>query len=108
MFFGVLLSLHLGLENSYNSIHPHVGFDLGEGWSLGAYYNSEYALSTYIANSIDLNDSFSIDLGLVTGYDEPIQPMIKLNYKNIFIVPATESLGSTKNVGLVAGVEWRY
>jgi hypothetical protein len=109
VFFGILLSAHLGFEQSYNSIHPHVGIALSDAWSIGAYYNSEYRVSTYIVNTLSLSDNSSIDIGLVTGYEfAELQPMIKFNYKRIFIAPAAETLDSHTNVGLVVGLEWRY
>ena len=109
MFFGILLSAHLGFEDSYNSIHPHVGIALSDAWSIGAYYNSEYRVSTYIANSITLSDDASLELGLVTGYKfAELQPMIKFNYKHIFIKPTAETFDSHTNVGLVVGLEWRH
>lgn len=109
MFLGILLSSHLGFTHDYNAVHPHIGTYISDSWLVGAYYNSERRVSAYIANEIDLSNSFKVEIGLVTGYStSPLQPMVKLNYKNLFVVPATEHIDSQSNVGLVVGLEWRY
>lgn len=109
LFYGILLSAHLGFEHDYNSFNPYIGAALTDSLSVGAYYNSEERLSTFIATEVSLSSDFDIELGLVTGYSSiPIQPMAKLNYKRIFITPAVETRDSKiENFGLVVGVDWR-
>ena len=41
------LSLHLGLQNDYNEIHPHIRY-IEQGYMAGAYYNSVEDVSTYV------------------------------------------------------------
>jgi hypothetical protein len=110
IFYGILLSTHLGFTNSYNAIHPHAGVYLNEAnnISIGAYYNSTENISTYAAYRYDFSDNINAEFGLVTGYPmAPIQPMIKVNYKQFFIAPAGEKIGEEINTGIVLGLEWR-
>lgn len=109
MFIGLLISAHLGFVGSYNSIHPHVGAYLNKHLSIGAYYNSEEKISAYLAYRAELSKRSNIELGLVTGYDSyDVVPMIKFNYNNIYIAPATERDGDNTNIGVIVGLEWRY
>ena len=41
------LSMHVGLEGNYNSVHPHARCTT-DNWVTGAYYNSEKNMSYYI------------------------------------------------------------
>lgn len=91
------LSLHVGLTKDYNQVHP--GIDCG---SFGAYYNSDRKISLFVSH--DLTDH--IEVGLVTGYDYPIIPMVRFHYGNLFITPAYET--STQSLGLVVGTEVRF
>jgi hypothetical protein len=109
MFFGLLISAHLGFAKSYNDIHPHIGVYLNKDFFVGAYYNSEERISAYIAYKLDIFKQLNLELGVVTGYDSyEVVPMLKLNYNNIFIAPATESVNGKTNLGLVVGLEWRH
>ena len=110
LFFGLLLTSHLGLSGSYNGFNPYVGVALTDSLSVGAYYNSESTLSTFVSTEITLSESSSIEAGLVTGYsDTPLQPMVKFNYKRFYVAPVSETLTpSIKNVGLAVGIDWRY
>ena len=47
----VALSLHVGLENNYNNIHPHARCTIDSIIS-GAYYNSEERISYYVGKKI--------------------------------------------------------
>lgn len=115
IFYGLLLSAHLGLEKDYNWFHPHVGAYLDDQykWTAGAYYNSESEISTYVAYTFDISDTKYIDVGLVTGYsDADVKPMVKFNYNQMFVLPTIEEIksdnGTRRNVGAVIGIEWRY
>ena len=95
--------------------HPYIGVYLDDQykWTAGAYYNSESELSTYIAYTFDISDTKYIDVGLVTGYSfADVTPMIKFNYNQFFISPTVEKIksggGTRQNIGVVAGIEWRY
>ena len=99
--FLLALSLHIGLDNEYNSIHPHARCTIDDN-ILGAYYNSEYNVSSYIGKFFDYKDT-TIEYGLVTGYSgSDIAPMIRLKKDNFFVAPAYEVTG---NIGIVIGVE---
>ena len=106
IFKGIALSMHMGLSDSYNSVHPHIGIEQ-DGFIAGAYYNSEYKISTYAGYKFDLGYNSTVELGAVTGYSSgDILPMLKYNYKQFFISPAYEPL--TDNVGAVVGIDWRF
>ena len=92
-------SLHLGLEEDYNSYHPHVRCQKNELIS-GIYYNSEDRISSYIGI-----EHSGFELGLVTGYTySDLIPMLRYKQKNWFVAPALEFNGSK---GLVIGLEFK-
>lgn len=106
-FYGILFSLHLGYEADYNEIHPYYGLHLNDNIAIGAYYNSEEKLSTYIAYMTEY-----MELGLVTGYTTgDVVPMVKFNYNNFFFAPSVETIrsrdGVTHTSGFVLGYDWR-
>lgn len=116
LFYGLLLSTHLGLEADYNSIHPHIGVYLDDEKiiSSGVYYNSESEISTYVAYRYDFTYDLNAEIGMVTGYTGmAVKPMIKFNYDNYFVSPTVETIlkdgkAIRHNGGLVVGVEWRH
>ena len=96
-------SLHLGFEDNYNKVHPHIRYNHND-FIAGAYYNSESTISTYIGKRWEYND-FGIEAGAVTGYsDAEITPYIRGTYKNLFIAPAQER----GTVGVVIGYEFKW
>ena len=98
----VAVSMHVGLEDNYNSIHPHARCTLDDT-ILGTYYNSEYNLSSYVGKIYNYNN-LEIEYGLVTGYTgTPIAPMLRVKKDNFFIAPAYEVTG---NIGIVLGLEF--
>ena len=98
----VAVSMHVGLEDNYNSIHPHARCTLDDT-ILGIYYNSEYNISSYVGKIYNYNN-LEIEYGLVTGYTGiPIAPMLRIKKDNFFIAPAYEVTG---NVGVVVGLEF--
>ena len=99
----IALSLHVGLEGDYNAVHPHARCTI-DNTILGAYYNSEYSLSSYVGKVYNYNN-LEIEYGLVTGYTgSNIAPMLRIKKDNFFIAPAYEVEG---NVGVVVGFEFR-
>ena len=91
------ISMHLGLENDYNNLHPHARCSI-DNTIAGVYYNSEDNISTYIGMKYD-----NIELGIVTGYESnDILPMIRYVNNGFFISPAYETNG---NYGVVIGIE---
>ena len=91
-------SLHLGLENKYNNLHPHARCQV-DSFISGVYYNSEENISAYVGMTHN-----GWEVGLVTGYTySDVVPMIRYKKDNWFITPAVESGG---NKGIVIGLEF--
>jgi hypothetical protein len=99
----IALSLHLGLNHAYNNIHPHIRCEHLPQVT-GLFYNSERNLSAYIAHTITIANT-QLELGLVTGYDRPVVPLIRLTYKDFYITPALET--DTHSIGVVIGIEFK-
>ena len=92
------ISLHVGLEGNYNSIHPHARCQK-DALISGVYYNSEDNVSAYVGLE---NNGF--ELGLVTGYTyADVVPMLRYKKDKLFIAPAIEKSGRK---GLVVGIEF--
>ena len=99
----VALSMHVGLDNNYNSIHPHARCTV-DNTIVGIYYNSEYNISSYIGK-IHKYKSLEIEYGLVTGYSGmDIAPMFRVEKDGFFIAPSYETEGNT---GIVLGIEFK-
>lgn len=96
IFFAV--SMHFGLEGDYNNIHPHARCDL-QSYMFGTYYNSEERISHYIGK--DFN---GLEIGLVSGYEYEVVPMIRYKKNNLFIAPAYETTG---RLGFLIGIEYK-
>ena len=91
------ISMHLGLENDYNNLHPHARCSI-DNTIAGVYYNSEDNISTYIGKKYN-----NIEVGIVTGYESNvIVPMIRYENNGFFISPAYETNGT---YGVVIGIE---
>lgn len=100
ILFSLALSAHLGFQNEYNFIHPHIRLQQDRLIS-GAYYNSESNISAYAGYRFEYNN-IGIELGAVTGYsDADILPYIRATYNDLFVAPATEY----GKLGIVFGVE---
>ena len=107
---GIALSLHIGLELDYNSIHPFV---MGEynNFIGGVYLNSENNISPFLGYRFDLSENFSFDIAAVSGYSVyNVLPMLRLNYNidqktTLFIAPAIESFNNKLNTGIVLGIQ---
>jgi len=106
MFKEIILSLalstHVGFDNNYNEIHPHIRFKTDNTIS-GAFYNSERAISFYTGKEFTF-DTFIVDIGIVTGYENKIAPMVIIKKNNFFIMPGVEN----KTIGLVFGYEYLF
>ena len=70
----------------------------------GLYYNSLDKVSVVLAKEYDLTDDLKLDVGIVTGYVYDVVPMVRLRYKNLFLMPALED----KRTGLVFGVQYDF
>ena len=107
MFKEIILSLalsnHVGFDNSYNEIHPHIRFKTDNTIS-GAFYNSEHTISFYTGKEFTF-DNFTLDIGIVSGYqNNKIAPMVIIKKNNFFIMPGVEN----KTIGLVFGYEYLF
>ena len=104
LYYGIALSLHLGLSGEYNYVHPHIGINYND-FIAGAYYNSENDLSLYAGYNFDISERSSFELGVVSGYSgREFLPMIKFNYGNIFTSPTLDE----GEAGIVTGIDWRF
>ena len=98
--FALALSYHLNAqEYDLNSIHPHIRYTTESDYLVGAYYNSDYNISTYVAKKI----YDRVELGLVAGYDDTIYPYMRFTQDGFFVAPAIYNEG--ENSGLVIGYE---
>lgn len=100
--FGLALSLHL-LPGDFNAVHPFVEYEKG-GFFASAYYNSMHDGSIAIGRRTYITEDWSLDKGLVTGYADGVTPMLRLKYKDYFIVPGRNN-GET---GIVLGIEKKF
>jgi hypothetical protein len=97
------MTMHIGLESNYNNIHPHARCTIDEK-ILGAYYNSEDRISTYVGRAFDLNNGV-LEIGLVTGYTaNDVVPMIRYKQGKFFVSPAYET--TSDKIGVVIGLEF--
>ena len=95
LFFAI--SMHIGLEDKYNNLHPHVKCQQDSLIS-GLYYNSEEKVSGYIGL-----EYIGFEIGFATGYTyHDVVPMLRYKKDNWFIAPALE-INGTK--GFVIGLE---
>lgn len=107
LFYGLALSLHLGLDGTYNAIHPNIGLT-SNNFSLGAYYNSEREISKYISYEYEFNENNKIEFGFVDGYNAyDVLPFVRYKHKNWFISPALEKYNGNKKVGVLIGLEFK-
>jgi hypothetical protein len=96
----IALSLHLGFEGDYNSIHPHIRLQ-EQNYIAGAYYNSESNVSPYVGYRFEHND-FGLEIGAVGNYSHAdVAPYVRGTYKQFFVAPGVES----ENIGIVFGFE---
>ena len=98
-------TLHL-LPGDWQNAHPCARYVM-DGLTVGAYLNSENALSVYASHTWD-HDQWFIEAGVVTGYSgATIAPMVRGGYNlsdnaAVFISPAVTGSGE---IGLVMGFE---
>ncbi len=102
--FLLAVSMHVGLENDYNMLHPHVRCQQNATIS-GLFYNSRDRVSVYVGKEYGLQH-FNVELGLVTGYEKyPVVPLFRLKKDMFFIAPAYELGGK---YGAVLGIEYKF
>ena len=95
--------MHVGLQNDYNQYHPYVMCQK-EDITAGVYYNSLDKVSVVLAKEYDLTDDLKLDVGIVSGYVYDVVPMVRLKYKNLFLMPALED----DRTGLVFGYQYEF
>ena len=103
LVLGLALSMHVGLENNYNQVHPYVMCEQNQV-TTGIYHNSLDIISVVLAKEFDLTDDLTLDVGIVSGYVYDVVPMIILKYKNLFLMPALED----DRTGLVFGYQYEF
>ena len=89
-------SLHLGLTEDYNSVHPHARCQV-DNTVFGTYYNSMDRVSVYAGKKIN-----NWELGFTTGYLYDVVPFARYKQDNFFIAPAYET---NDNIGVTVGYE---
>ena len=105
------ISTHVGLEEDYNDIHPHVRYQ-NEQFITGIYYNSESKTSIYGGYVIEPTQNVGVELVIVTGYEKMgvFAPHVRVTYDvgsktRFFVAPTVEIQGNETNTGIVFGVE---
>lgn len=79
------IGLHIGTyhfdrSKDYNEFNPGV-YALCDGWTAGAYHNSERRVSVYAGRTFDVGP-VDVTLGAVTGYSRaPLVPLVVPSYK---------------------------
>jgi hypothetical protein len=110
ILLGLALSQHLGFQQDYNAIHPHLGIRYNS-FIAGAYYNSEEKISPYAGYRFEHN-GVGLELGAVGGYEKlgGTIPYVRFTYDindnvMLFTSPSGERIDGEINYGIVAGVE---
>lgn len=105
-----IFSLHLGVKDIENTIHPHIGMS-NQYIAAGIYHNTNGNVSGYVGRNFKYKD-FDILVGGVSGYklpiDSPIAPMLIARYnidKNFKVIVMPTIDKATKNPALVVGLE---
>jgi len=102
----VAFTMHIGLSNNYNNLHPHARCTLDDVM-FGTYYNSEYRVSTYVGKTYyPVDGEWTLEYGLVTGYKSAdVLPLFRYVNDGWFVAPAYE-VGD--NYGVVLGWEYKF
>jgi hypothetical protein len=107
LIIGLALSMHVGLQNDYNQYHPYV-MCKKEDITGGVYYNSLDKASVVLAKEYqilpDLSDDLKLDVGIATGYIHDVVPLVRLHYKDFFVMPALED----DRTGVVFGFQYEF
>ena len=111
LVWAIALSTHMGLEGSYNEVHPHVRF-YDDGAIAGAYLNSVDRLSVYGGYRLEYNN-WGAEFTITTGYPAhgALAPQVRGTYDfgdrvRFFAAPGIEDNGLQSTVGTVLGVEF--
>ena len=103
--YGLALTAHLGMIDTYNSVHPFVECQ-HNNLVTSVYYNSVEDTTLYFGYRKQFENNWGYDIGLATGYIEeyPV-PTGRITYKNFFILPGVEYYDDAYQVGIVAGIQ---
>jgi hypothetical protein len=97
------LSAHVGFDENYNNVHPHIKYTSASSNIAGAYYNSEYRPSAYAGHEFRF-DFATVELGAATGYSSsPLVPFVRVKKDNWWIAPGYEIVSN--KIGVVVGYE---
>ena len=100
------MSMHIGLENNYNNIHPHARCQI-DNTITGVFYNSENNISLYAGKEYALDRFVHLEIGLATGYSGgDIVPFMRYTDRGWFVSPAYEY--EKENIGIVIGYEFNF
>lgn len=102
--FALAASLHI-LPGDWNAIHPSIRLE-HDGWSVGAYYNSERRVS-FVAGRTFEHGPLWAEIGVATGYSAAsVVPFLRVGVQRdnlrFFVAPAATV---KRDVGLVLGIE---
>tara|TARA_R100001163_G_C5064872_1_gene202614 strand:- start:127 stop:453 length:327 start_codon:yes stop_codon:yes gene_type:complete len=104
LIFSIAISTHIGLNDDFANLHPHVQYQLPDNYITGVFHNSDKRAGIYFGKQTTYKE-LKIEYGVVHGYRRlDIAPMIKINYGNLFISPAA----TEEDVGMVAGYEVKF
>ena len=95
LVLGLALSLHVGLQNDYNQVHPYVMCEKNQVIT-GLYYNSLDKASVVLAKEYDLTDDLKLDVGIVSGYVYDGKTKEPLPFCNI--ICKSTNIGTTSNI----------
>ena len=106
----------MGLVDEYNEVHPHIRYEQDK-FAVGAYYNSMNTVSFYGSKVWSIGEDFSVEGGLVSGYEAlevPVIPFVRVNYDlsdnlRIFAAPVGEKFPDEPvRFGGLVGLELKY
>ena len=101
------LTTHIAIGGGWNEVHPCVRYEQ-DGWTVGAFLNSEDAVSAYASHTWQDGPWF-IEGGLVTGYSAAaVLPMIRAGFDiakgvRLFVTPAYDTFSD--QFGAALGIE---
>ena len=105
--FSVAVTMHFGVDLSYNNVHPHVRYTSGNTVA-GVYYNSVRETSAYVGKVYTLDKDTTLEVVLATGYMYPVVPSVKLTHKNFFIAPLVDTVKGKVQTGIIVGTEFKF
>lgn len=100
------LGIHLGSQHSkpgFNDVNPGLYYRADDGATVGAYHNSlrrtsVYAGYTLVGDTPIPEVSYSLGLGVITGYTKPVMPLVapSLHYGPVRVtfIPNTKQTGA--------------